>query len=305
MSIAFDGMTRKNDPIFTALSNSTLGRDPGAPVDVTKKDLAEFEKRRDVSSIRASIKVVKSRGIQGRKSLRPLNMKIRNLINTLSSLKLQENREEYFKRVDKLRSLGKPTGTVRQPASHPCPAESTKVQHRYRQQHLRSLAAVRIGGFFRGHTQKLEKLKTGLNGLHQLPEQDLAQYVQILVAYLTYKPSEEFLETKAQTEQDGAFENLVKVEQQDDKRSRCLLGCGSYGNRSALTDHTIRVHVRKGTFESPFWCPECRRLGIKDEDTWIDGGPSAWSNHVERIHGKKHAPNLPTHPCRLPNRQSV
>jgi hypothetical protein len=86
------------------------------------------------------------------------------------------------------------------------------VQHRYRQQHLRSLAAARIGSFFKERAQELEKLKTGLNGFDQLPEQDLAQYVQMLVAYLTYKSSEEFLPTKAQTEQDGAIENPIKVE---------------------------------------------------------------------------------------------
>jgi hypothetical protein len=110
ISIAFDGMTRKNDPIFTALSNSTLGRDSSAPVDITKEDLAEFEKRRVMSSIRKSIKVANSRGIRDSKSLRPLNMKVRNLISTISSLKLQEKRKEYFKRVDKLRALGKSTG---------------------------------------------------------------------------------------------------------------------------------------------------------------------------------------------------
>jgi hypothetical protein len=86
ISIAFNGITRKNDPIFTTLSNSTLGRDSGAPVDVTKEDLAEFEKRRDVSDIRTSIKEVKSRGKRDRKSLHPLDIKVRNLIQTLSSL---------------------------------------------------------------------------------------------------------------------------------------------------------------------------------------------------------------------------
>jgi hypothetical protein len=289
MSIAFDGMTIKSDPIFTALSNSTLGRDSGAPVDVTKKDLAEFEKRGDVRGFRASIKAEDSQGVR---HVNLLKMKVRGLINTLSSLQLHENRKKYFKRVDKLRPLGKPTGNATKPASHPCPIEAAKVQSRYRQQHLRSMAAVKIGHFFQGRARELEKVKTDLK-LNQFPEQDLAQYVHMLVAYLTYKPFEEFLETKAQTEQEQTVEDRITVEL-DDKRSRCLLGCGTYGYRSALTQHTIQVHVRKGTFESPFCCPECRRLGMKD--AWIEGGPSAWSNHVERIHGKKHAPNLPSHP---------
>jgi hypothetical protein len=56
MSIAFNSITIKSDPIFTTLLNSTLSRDSGAPINVTKKDLAEFEKRGDVRGFRASIK---------------------------------------------------------------------------------------------------------------------------------------------------------------------------------------------------------------------------------------------------------
>jgi hypothetical protein len=67
MSIAFNEIIRKNNPIFTALSNSTLSKDPSAPINIIKKDLAKFKKRKDMRGIRASIKAAKSRGTQDRK----------------------------------------------------------------------------------------------------------------------------------------------------------------------------------------------------------------------------------------------
>jgi hypothetical protein len=91
----------------------------------------------------------------------------------------------------------------------------------------------------------------------------------MLVEYLTHRLSKEFLETEAQTERDGSVVDQVKVEA-DDKRARCLLGYRTYHNRPALTQHTICVHLRKGTFERPFWCPKCR-LGMKDAR--IKGSP--------------------------------
>jgi hypothetical protein len=311
MSIAFDGMTRKNDPIFAMLSNTTLGRDAGAPIDVSDKDLLEFEQRKDVSDIRASIEAAKLAGKRDRKSLNPLMMKVRNLIQTLSSLKVQEKREQYFERVNRLRALGKPTTTASMPASQSSPIKH--IHHGLRQQHFRALAAVTIARFCQRRAQELEKLNGNLNRPGQLLERSSEQYIQILAGYLMHKPVEESVETNETdepTERGSDFVERLKVEidgnndqQQPQQRkhgrkkrekSRCLLGCGTYCHRPALTKHYKDIHVRKGTLESPFWCPECRRLGMKD--TWIDGGPPAWSNHVETMHGKIHAPNLPTIP---------
>lgn len=74
----------------------------------------------------------------------------------------------------------------------------------------------------------------------------------------------------------------------------CLLGCGPFADKSTLTRHYLRKHVRTGTFDRPFPCPECRSQGIGL--VFIDGGPSAWSSHVQTVHGHIHAPNLPSYP---------
>ncbi|KAF2727597.1 hypothetical protein EJ04DRAFT_133495 [Polyplosphaeria fusca] len=75
-------------------------------------------------------------------------------------------------------------------------------------------------------------------------------------------------------------------------QSECLLGCGSFRGRSELTKHYQRTHVKTGTFDRPFPCPECLRQNMSE--MLIEGGPSAWSNHVQAVHGKVHAPNLPS-----------
>lgn len=51
------------------------------------------------------------------------------------------------------------------------------------------------------------------------------------------------------------------------------------------------MHVAKGTFDLPFPCFECDRLGNKPYTVF---SASKWSNHTERVHGKLHAPVLVT-----------
>jgi hypothetical protein len=112
---------------------------------------------------------------------------------------------------------------------------------------LRSLAAVRIGGFFKRRAPELEKLETGLNRFDQLPEQDLAQYVQMLVAYLTYKSSEEFLPTKAQTEQDHTPQ-------------RTLPQSRRYCRRRAVLSSTHCLHLSSLYFSLNFSLKRSRRV---------------------------------------------
>ncbi|KAL7897730.1 hypothetical protein HDV63DRAFT_376230 [Trichoderma sp. SZMC 28014] len=67
---------------------------------------------------------------------------------------------------------------------------------------------------------------------------------------------------------------------------RCLFGCGTFANRSSLTRYVKRVH----DFKNSFFCPACKHLGLGE--VGIESDPCAWSNHVERTHGKIHAPNI-------------
>lgn len=84
--------------------------------------------------------------------------------------------------------------------------------------------------------------------------------------------------------------------------ARCLFGCGTFFNTSALTRHVRNQHMH--IFKSKFVCPECKRMKL--EEAVIEANPCAWSSHVRRVHGKVHAPNLESLPdalCLLCDRQ--
>ncbi len=85
-------------------------------------------------------------------------------------------------------------------------------------------------------------------------------------------------------------------------RPQCFFCRSFHCHRQALTKHYKSMHIPNGTFVEPFPCPECLRQGI--QDSWISASPSAWSNHVERFHGKINAPNLPTYQYSVEQQQS-
>ena len=72
----------------------------------------------------------------------------------------------------------------------------------------------------------------------------------------------------------------------------CFLCDRQFKERSALTRHCKSAHFKNDKVDLPFSCPQCRRCGMPE--FWIAGGALAWSGHVERVHGKQHAPNLRT-----------
>ncbi|KND92080.1 hypothetical protein TOPH_03548 [Tolypocladium ophioglossoides CBS 100239] len=105
-----------------------------------------------------------------------------------------------------------------------------------------------------------------------------------VVAYLTQRPF--------QDDDDGDDgQNDIQVKLEPDKvcgQPRCLFGCGDFANRSALTRHVRKIYM--DIFKHPFPCLECKYLGWGE--CTIEANPGAWSNYIERKHGKLHAPNL-------------
>lgn len=77
----------------------------------------------------------------------------------------------------------------------------------------------------------------------------------------------------------------LPVEEELALKHRCLLcrGKDSFGSRPGLSRHHLAQHVQKGIFNQPFPCPECMCMISSAE---------GWSNHVERYHGRAHAPSL-------------
>ncbi len=71
--------------------------------------------------------------------------------------------------------------------------------------------------------------------------------------------------------------------------SWCFVCRRNVANRSSLTRHFLRAHLSDGTFDKPFACPECRRLGAAEA---VVHDPAQWRNHLEHIHGSINTPNI-------------
>ncbi|KAF2228428.1 hypothetical protein EV356DRAFT_543014 [Viridothelium virens] len=103
-------------------------------------------------------------------------------------------------------------------------------------------------------------------------------------------PKTDVHELPGQTQQHGMEEAAVTG------KPRCPFCQRTLFIRSGLMRHYHLKHVKEGLFISPFKCPECCRVDM--EDAWIKARKSGYSSHVKRVHGKLHAPLLPSHPPR-------
>ncbi|OAF98483.1 uncharacterized protein CC84DRAFT_1182168 [Paraphaeosphaeria sporulosa] len=92
MKLAFGPIARRNDNLSQSLHSMSLSRDVGAPVAVGAEDLG-FKKRHDMLGLRVDLEKARQRG---KKEIRLIKAQIKNLIKTLSHLKLQEKMVAYF-----------------------------------------------------------------------------------------------------------------------------------------------------------------------------------------------------------------
>ncbi|KAF1973216.1 hypothetical protein BU23DRAFT_568519 [Bimuria novae-zelandiae CBS 107.79] len=267
---AFGPMAGRNDDLFQSLRSMSLSRDAGAPVDVSSEDLGEFEKRRDMQGLRADLEKARQRGS---KEIRPVKAQIENLIETLSHLKLQEKRAAYFEHVDSQRAQGLSTA-----------ASSGKMRS--------SGALSAVAQFLQSCARELEE---GCS-----VEQRAQHYMELLVDHLARRPSRpppgpgapKVAVEGCDDAAEPAYDESVDLNRTCTKQSRYLLCNTTFRGRSELTKHCRKIHVKDGTFDRPFSCPECLRLGMGD--VTITRGPPAWSSHAEASHGKMLKPNLPS-----------
>jgi len=272
----------------------SLRRDANAPIEPTLDELQEFEQRKDVSDFHARIKAARLAGDKTAAGL--LKGQLRSLIMSLSSLKTEAKRKEYFDNVDRLRALGL-NPAAEMPATPNSKTAPGEVASGASAQRVRRCdpAAAQIGRFLQSHIQEPDEDE---------PAEALSErFMNLLLRHLTRRPeleAESSSEAEAEAEAEAGSPKheegdagLGEGEVNEKEQPRCLFGCGSFCHRQSLTRHYKQIHVVKGTFDQPFPCPECRRQGM--QDSWIANGTSEWSNHVERFHGKIHTPNFPSH----------
>ncbi|MCJ1359525.1 MAG: hypothetical protein MMC33_009527 [Icmadophila ericetorum] len=277
--LAFGENAGCNDDLFQDLSNISLSRDARAPIYPSKEG---FEGRSDVTAHRTSLEAAKKIGDV--KALNSTKLSLEALISTLSNLKIQENRTEYFKCADDLRARGLSTKD--------CVAEFT-VENPFPRKSDSEMAAA-IAYHFEACTRGVDEWSS--------TKERSKCYMFLLVNYLARR-SQLSLPWQAKIIDLGSD----SLDQQSDdevsehgrkfwKWSRCLLCCDGknkrFRGRGELTRHYQTIHIRNGTFNRPFPCPECVREGL--EEKTIEGGASARSHHVEEVHRKYHTPYLPS-----------
>ena len=278
MGLAFGPMAGKNDILFNNLRSMSLSRDAGAPVNITEKDLKDFENRNDMRGLRSELDNVQHTG--SKPDVRSIKSKIKDHVQTLSELRLGEIRAEYFRRVDRLRAEGLPTSASPQQADANWALQNVQA----------SGGSFPVAQFISSCTPEL------VEGCSV--EQRAKKFMELLVDFLAHRPKSDLLlgpanpDVEAGDDTTELLDEYAGLKRMHAKNSRCLLCNQSFCSRSDLTRHCQKVHIKSGTFNWSFMCPECLRLG--KGDILIEAEPSAWSNHAETTHGKNCAPNFPS-----------
>lgn len=267
--------TGYDQTLFTSLRRSFLRRDPDAPLYPKETDLEELENREDIRALRAEYRDIVAQSSADDPAAKRVAAKILWIRRWLSKEMLETRRNEYFKETDRLRALGQATAKASDHGH--CPFKIFDPQG--------ALAAENIGQFMSD--------ENGANGAVKL--------VEVYVAYLRRRLTEVdmllTLKPEVQTN-DTPKENLIddmpptdEKPQTAEKPHKCLFGCGAFAVRGNLTKHNRVVHFNKGAFDKPFECPECLRCGMGQ---YAVHGAMHWSGHIETVHGRQHAPGVPT-----------
>ncbi|KAK3989437.1 hypothetical protein QBC44DRAFT_359145 [Cladorrhinum sp. PSN332] len=239
---------------FDALQNSSLERDPGAPLYPTAAELAAFETRKDLQELRRNRVEVRKQYRANSPQAHQAQAKIRHLIAKLSDAAVARAREAYFNTLDRLRADGLETAG-RLPVSPPNP----KTSH-----FSATFPAARAIGIF----LQCEETRAG---------QQRSQFAAMLLAFLGGRVMSVHQIAQVQQEAVGLTAG----------HSFCLCS-RHFAQRSNLTRHHRAAHINKGAFNQPFPCPECQRQG-KD---CIVRSVEEWSNHTEKFHGRQYTPDV-------------
>ncbi|RYP26341.1 hypothetical protein DL768_011750 [Monosporascus sp. mg162] len=255
--------------LFHSLQRSFLQCDPAAPLYPPEEDVKAVEDREDIRRLRAEYKRVVAETSSDHPEAKSIAARIFYVRRSLFAQIMVDERRKYFVEADKLRASGQPGPGPRSQDVNPFRACDPQG----------ALAAELIGQFMQsdGKGYKRESIRPA----------------DVYLAYLQRRPQEVAVLLQRGAASTPTSPLIIQPKEplpDSSKPHRCLFGCGLFPNRGNLTRHSTRVHFEKGTFDTPFYCPECRRLGMRDHT--IDG-PMEWSNHIASNHDPRHAPSLP------------
>ncbi|KAK8084234.1 hypothetical protein PG997_005505 [Apiospora hydei] len=103
----------------SVIKNSSLERDPNAPLDATVKDYNAFEKRRDLTALRKlHSEVGQGPGGWDSDEARSIASKNQWVRAKLASMVVEQRRQKYFYEADRLRAQGLSTAALVQPQQY-------------------------------------------------------------------------------------------------------------------------------------------------------------------------------------------
>ncbi|EFY96531.2 hypothetical protein MAA_08028 [Metarhizium robertsii ARSEF 23] len=250
-NIAFGDKARHDAALWEAISNSFHNRDPNAPTRLSKKELDQFESRKDITELRKELRHITAQEGSSSQEAKKVSSRIRYILDCLEKLQVQQKRRKYFEEADKLRAMNQSTTHLKQ-----------EVQNLKRKRFGNSSA----------YAAKLAGLLFQTNITSGLADR--------LVAYISGASGQ------------SEIGDIYSLGKKSKEPARCLFGCGTFFNTSALTRHVRHLHMH--VFKARFLCPECKRMNLGD--VVIEANPCAWSSHVRRVHGAAHTPNLESLP---------
>ncbi|KAK8130829.1 hypothetical protein PG984_007267 [Apiospora sp. TS-2023a] len=274
--LCFGEQVGDHTALFQVIQNSSLERDPNAPLDATMEDYDSFEKRRDLTALRKlHSEVGQGPGGWDSDEARSIASKIQWVRAKLASLVVEQRRQEYFYEADRLRAQGLSTTALVQPQQ--CSGRSSSIRG--------GAAAEEIG--------KLFELSLQMENPEEKDWRSSVSLTEVLELYLDGRGRDvELLLAEARPAR--AVEESAVAKAPLAKDCRCLLCNMWFFSRYTLSRHNTNIHYRRGKsgnqFTSRFRCPECRSTA--QNDVWIEN-VMHWSNHTESFHGTKCSPIPP------------
>ncbi|KAI1861508.1 hypothetical protein JX265_009475 [Neoarthrinium moseri] len=99
--LAFGSAAGKEDLLFAMLRDSSLSRDPNAPIEITPGEALKFEDRNDIKQLRAELSNARTPEDKRRK-----RSKLNQTLVALRYLQIDLNRSQYFQHADDRRARG-------------------------------------------------------------------------------------------------------------------------------------------------------------------------------------------------------
>lgn len=165
-----------DDSLDQLMRSMSLQRDANAPIGPTQGDLENFELRHDVSKLRESVRETQTKGT--RREQARARSQLKALLSNLARLALNQNRREYFRRVDHLRALGESTSRE---ASALAAADMPSPRNGYVRRLRGGEALDGVARFIQSHILSGEQGGT-------VKPYNLQKHLELLVGYLRDRP---------------------------------------------------------------------------------------------------------------------